>query len=235
MATSIFEAKLQDSLSDIRERISRAAEKSGRDLNDITLVGVTKSYSLDVVYAALANGIFDLGENRVEELIKKSDTVSHKCVRWHMIGHVQGRKSSSLIGVAGLVHSVDSIRLAQRLSKAAEKADKKQPVLIQVNTSGEGTKGGFQEDEIEKDLKNILDLQGLEVRGLMTMAPFTDDEIILRKTFRGARKIHNKLQQLEEYSGEDLSMGMTNDFEIAIEEGSTMIRLGTALFGKRKV
>lgn len=235
MATSIFEAKLQDSLSDIRERIARAAKKSGRDPNDITLVGVTKSYSLDVVYAALASGIFDLGENRVEELIEKSDTVSHKFVRWHMIGHVQGRKSSSLIGVAGLVHSVDSIRLAQRLSKAAEKADKKQPILIQVNTSGEVTKGGFQGDEIERDLKIILGLQGLEVRGLMTMAPFTDDEIILRKTFRSARKIHNKLQQLEEYSGEDLSMGMTNDFEIAIEEGSTMIRLGTALFGKRKV
>lgn len=197
------------------------------------MVAVTKAHPLEAVHAALAHGLFDLGENRVEQLAEKAAAVGDERVRWHMIGHVQRRKVPRVAGVAELVHSIDSLRLARRLSDVAEESGERQPVLIQVNTSGEETKGGLPGQGIGDDLRSILALSGLEVRGLMTMAPFTDDETVLRSTFRGLRELDEEFRQLDGYAGEELSMGMTNDFEIAIEEGSTMIRLGTALFGRR--
>ena len=233
MITLTYESRLEHSLVEVRDRIARAAARSGRDPDEITLVAVTKAHTLEAVRAALAFGLFDLGENRVEELAEKTLAVGDDRVRWHMIGHVQHRKAPRLVGDADLVHSVDSLRLARRLSNAAEEAGLSQPVLIQVNTSGEETKGGLRAAGVGDELKDILGLPGLEVRGLMTMAPFTEEENVLRSTFRGVRELHEELQQVDAYSGEELSMGMTNDFEIAIEEGSTMIRVGTALFGRR--
>ncbi len=233
MITPVYEARLERSLGEIQQRIARAAERSGRASDDVTLVAVTKAHTLQAVHAAVAHGLFDLGENRVEDLTEKATAVGDERVRWHMIGHVQRRKAPHLVGVAGLVHSIDSLRLAQRLSNAAEVADETQPVLIQVNTSGEETKGGLPGREMGDDLRGILALPGLEIRGLMTMAPFTDDEAVVRGTFRALRELNDELRDMDGYVGEELSMGMTNDFEIAIEEGSTMIRLGTALFGRR--
>ena len=153
--------------------------------------------------------------------------------QWHMIGHIQRRKAPRLIGIVDLVHSIDSVRLAERISKAAVEAGEILPVLVQVNTSGEESKAGFQGSDLSDEILGVLALPGLEVRGLMTMAPFTSDEAILRRTFERVRILDEELRAFEGYCGDHLSMGMTNDFEIAIEEGSTMIRIGTALFGKR--
>ena len=232
MTTPDYGARLGRSLGEIRERIARAAERSGREAEQVTLVAVTKAHSLAAAQAALTYGLLDLGENRVDDLVEKAATMADDRVRWHMIGHVQRRVAPRLVGVAALIHSIDSLRLGQRLSNAAEEAGQKQRVLIQVNTSGEQTKGGLP-GSIGEDLKDIVSLPGLEVCGLMTMAPFTDDEGVIRTTFRALRELSEELRRFDAYVGEELSMGMTNDFEIAIEEGSTMIRLGTALFGGR--
>ena len=153
--------------------------------------------------------------------------------RWHMLGHVQRRKAPRLVGVADLVHSIDSVRLAERLSNAAVEAGKVVSVLVQVNTSGEESKAGFRGAGLKNEVQKVLNLPGVEIRGLMTMAPLTDDEALLRRTFAGVRMLHEELTAVVGYCGEHLSMGMRNDFGIAIEEGSTMIRIGTALFGKR--
>jgi pyridoxal phosphate enzyme (YggS family) len=233
MTSSEYGERLTASLPDIRERISKAAERSGRSSDEITLVAVTKAHPIEAVDAVLSHGLFDVGENRAEELAWKRDKIHDPAVRWHMIGHVQGRKAQSLVGKTDLVHSIDSIRLAERLSRAAFETDSKVSVLLQVNTSGEETKSGLQGRGLIDEIVSILALQGLKVRGLMTMAPFTDDVALLRRTFAAVRGLHEELREEEGYCGDHLSMGMTNDFEIAIEEGSTMIRIGTALFGKR--
>ncbi len=233
MITSTYDERVTASLPKIQDRISEAAGRSGRSSEEVTLVAVTKAHPIEAVQAALSHGLFDLGENRMEELAWKHATVEDGRAQWHMIGHVQRRKAPRLVGIADLVHSIDSVRLAERLSRAAVEAGEVVPVLVQVNTSGEESKGGFQGGGLRDEVLNVLVLPGLEVRGLMTMAPFTSVEASLRRTFEGVRILHEELRAFEGYCGDHLSMGMTNDFEIAIEEGSTMIRIGTALFGKR--
>jgi len=233
MITSTYDERVAVSLPEIRDRISNAAGRSGRGSADVTLVAVTKAHPIEAVQAALSHGLFDLGENRTEELEWKRAAVEEGRARWHMIGHVQRRKAPRLVGVADLVHSIDSVRLAERLSNAAVEVGKVVSVLVQVNTSGEESKGGFRGGGLKDEVQKVLNLPGVEIRGLMTMAPLTDDEALLRRTFAGVRMLHEELTAVVGYCGEHLSMGMTNDFEIAIEEGSTMIRIGTALFGKR--
>ena len=233
MITSTHDERVAVSLPEIQDRISRAAARSGRASDEVTLVAVTKAHPIEAVEAALSHGLFHLGENRTEELAWKHATVEDGRAQWHMIGHVQRRKAPRLVGVADLVHSIDSVRLAERLSRAATDAGQIVPVLVQVNTSGEESKAGFQGGALRDQVSLVLALPGLGVRGLMTMAPFTDDEALLRRTFEGVRILHEELRAFGGYCGDHLSMGMTNDFEIAIEEGSTMIRIGTALFGKR--
>ena len=233
MITSTYDERVATSLPEIRDRISDAARRSGRSSNDVTLVAVTKAHPIEAVQAALSHGLFDLGENRTEELEWKRATLEDARIQWHMIGHVQRRKAPRLVGVADLVHSIDSVRFAERLSNAAVGAGEIVSVLLQVNMSGEESKAGFRGGGLEDEVLRILALPGVQVRGLMTMAPFTDDEAVLRRTFEGVRILHEELRAVQGYCGEHLSMGMTNDFEIAIEEGSTMIRIGTALFGRR--
>ncbi len=233
MITSTYDERVAVSLPEIRDRISNAAGRSGRGSADVTLVAVTKAHPIEAVQAALSHGLFDLGENRTEELEWKRAAVEEGRARWHMIGHVQRRKAPRLVGVADLVHSIDSVRLAERLSNAAVEVGKVVSILVQVNTSGEESKGGFRGGGLKDEVQKVLNLPGVEIRGLMTMAPLTDDEALLRRTFAGVRMLHEELTAVVGYCGEHLSMGMTNDFEIAIEEGSTMIRIGTALFGKR--
>ncbi len=230
----MYPETLKETLPRVRDEVEEAARRSGRTGADVTLVAVTKSHPLAAVEAALAAGIRDIGENRVEELeVKVRALEGRPAARWHMIGHLQRRKAPRVIGISDLLHSVDTVRLAQRLDRFVPAGAAPLPVLVQVNTSGEGTKSGVSPEEAPEALHRITELPGLAVRGLMTMAPFTDRESVLRAAFRALRRLHEKLGSLEGYRGEHLSMGMTNDYGIAVEEGSTMVRIGTALLGPR--
>lgn len=222
-------------LEQVRERVARAAERSGRDPATITLVAVTKTQSLAVVKALLEAGVCDVGENRVEQLVERAEAIAQTRpelqVRWHMIGRLQRRQVPPLHGMAHRVHSVDSVRLAERLSRTRPEGMPPLPILVQCNTSGEEVKAGFTPDEAEEGIGQILELPGLSVDGLMTMAPFTGEEGVIRGTFTALRKLQEGLRQsLTGYTGDILSMGMSNDFEWAVEEGSTMIRVGSVLF-----
>lgn len=197
------------------------------------MVAVTKAHPPEALAAALAVGLNDLGENRIEELAEKVPVLGPGRATWHMVGHVQSRKARQAVELADLIHSVDSLKLGRRLASFSEERGRAARVLVQVNTSGEGAKSGFGPAEAVEAVHELLELPGLEVRGLMTMAPFVDDEKVLRGTFRGLRRVQEALEEVPGYRGSELSMGMTNDFELAVEEGSTMVRIGTALFGER--
>lgn len=231
----MYASRLQESLPRVRDTITAAAEGVGRDPSDVTLVAVTKGHPLEAVEAALDAGLKDLGENRVGELARKAGELDRSDVRWHMIGHVQRRKAPRVVAVTDLIHSVDSLRLAQRLARVTGEGEGDGPVrvLYQVNTSGEEAKYGFPMESAEERILEAAELPELSSAGLMTMAPYTDDEKMLRDTFRRLRELLERLRGHRPVMGTQLSMGMTNDLEIAIEEGSTMIRIGTALFGER--
>lgn len=229
----MYRERLEETLPRVRGRIESSALAAGRDPAEVTLVAVTKGHPIEALGAARALGLRDLGENRVEELEEKVAALGRGAVRWHMIGHVQGRKAARVAAVADLVHSVDSLKLAGRLSRAAEGAGARLPVLAQVNTSGEGSKSGFEPAEAVDGVLSMADLPGLEVLGLMTMAPFVDDERVLAAAFRRLRETAESARRQDARIGGALSMGMTNDLEIAIREGSTLVRIGTALFGER--
>ena len=197
------------------------------------MVAVTKAHPPEALRVALATGIRDLGENRIEELEGKVGLLGRDAATWHMVGHVQGRKAKQAVELADIIHSLDTHKLARRVSGFASEGGIRVPVLVQVKLSGEEAKSGFSQDRAVEAIHEILELTGVEVRGLMTMAPFVDDEKVLRRTFAGLRGIHEEACKLPGYEGWELSMGMTNDFELAVEEGSTMVRIGTALFGER--
>lgn len=225
---------LQETLPRVRETIDRAAARSGRRPGDVRIVAVTKGHPLSAVHAALAVGLRELGENRLDELEEKAGAVDGDDVRWHMIGHLQRRTAPRVRGLASLVHSLDSLRLAKRLERSAMPGEKLLPVLVQVNVSGEESKSGFSTDEVVDALGELLQFESLRIQGMMTMAPFTRDEGILRRTFRGLRELHEAVGgQVPGYRGKELSMGMSNDFGLAVEEGSTIVRIGSGLFGER--
>ena len=230
---AVYAERLRASLPQVRDEIAQATALASRDSESVRLIAVTKSHPLACVRAALDAGLTDLGENRVEELEDKVAELGHEGIRWHMIGHVQSRKAPRLIGLADLIHSVDSLKLAQRLDRAAAEAGEQTAVLVQVNTSGEGAKSGFSRQEAVEAVLQMAELQHLQVLGLMTMAPFVDDEATLRTTFARLREVLGDARSADAAIGSELSMGMTNDLRYAIEEGSTMVRIGTALFGER--
>ena len=225
---------LRETLPRVRARIAEAARSAGRDPADVRLVAVTKGHPVEAVRAALTAGLVDLGENRVDELAEKVGVVGRAGVRWHMIGHVQSRKAKDAAALADLVHSVDSPKLAEKLGRAAAEGGRTLDVLVQVNTSGEASKEGFGVAEAEDEAPRIAEIPGLRVLGLMTMAPLTDDERVLGATFAGLRELRDRLRARSERVGAELSMGMTNDLAVAVREGSTMVRIGTALFGERR-
>jgi pyridoxal phosphate enzyme (YggS family) len=225
---------LQETLPRVRETIDRAAARSGRRPEDVRIVAVTKGHPLPAVQAALGAGLRELGENRLDELEEKASAVDAGDVRWHMIGHLQRRTAPRVRGLASLVHSLDSLRLAERLERSATPGEKVLPVLVQVNVTGEESKSGFSTDEVVDALGELLQFESLRIQGMMTMAPFTPDEGILRGAFRGLRELHEAVGgQVPEYRGKELSMGMSNDFGLAVEEGSTIVRIGSGLFGER--
>ena len=216
-------------VAEVRERVAAAAVRGGHR-QQVTIVAVTKTYGPEAVHAAWAAGVRDVGENRVQEATGKMEQVDVP-VRWHLIGHLQRNKVRALDGFA-LFHAVDSPRLADAL--CARGIERGHPVeaLVQVNSSGEGSKGGYRTDQLLAEAERLTTLSGLLVRGVMTMAPLTSDEAVLRATFAGARDARRLLAEAGLPAAE-LSMGMSNDYELAVEEGATMVRLGTALFGAR--
>lgn len=233
-----YVARLERTLPEVRERIARAAREAGRPPAAVRLVAVTKGHPLEALDAALAAGLRDLGENRVEELEPKAAARAGREIVWHMIGHVQSRKARRAAEVAHLIHSVDSFHLAERLARVglerrAAGIGEEVQVLVQVNTSGEASKSGLPAEGAVDEVCRIAELPGLRVEGLMTMAPFVDDEALLGRTFSRLREIHERARRASDRVGDELSMGMTNDLEIAIREGSTIVRIGTALFGER--
>lgn len=230
----MYRSRLEETLPRVRETIAEAARRAGRSPDEVRVVAITKGHSLEALEAALDAEIRDLGENRVEEMERKVNAMEGRPVRWHMVGHVQRRKAPRLLPFTDLLHSLDSLRLARRFQRVAGDADASIRALVQVNTSGEGSKGGFEPENLMDGLREILELERIRLEGLMTMAPLTDDEGVLRSTFRELRRLRDRaLEDVEGYEGGELSMGMTNDYAVAVEEGSTMVRLGTALFGER--
>jgi pyridoxal phosphate enzyme (YggS family) len=224
-------------LSEVRARMAAAARRGSRQPSDVRLVAVSKTYPLEDIEAALAAGQVDFGENRLEELWPKVEAARKRglgMIRWHMIGTIQSRKSSDAIGPFALIHSVDRVKIAQRLSRDAVAANCVLNVLLEVNVSGEASKHGFTPDELLVTAGDLLALPGLHICGLMTMAPFEIEPEATRPVFRELRRLRDELaERYPQGEWRELSMGMTNDFEIAIEEGATIVRIGSAIFGPR--
>ena len=226
------QASVAARVAEVRERVERARERAGRS-GEVTLVAVTKTHPADAVRAVLAAGVADVGENRVQELEEKVGEVGRDAIGWHLIGHLQRNKAGKALPLFDLIHSLDSLRLAEALSAEAVKRGAEVRALVQVNASGEETKGGFEPPELVDALGRIAELPGMRVEGLMTMAPFTDDEAAVRAAFRRTRELLDDAARQLSGIGRQLSMGMSNDFEIAVEEGSTLVRVGSVLFGER--
>lgn len=221
---------LPDRLVEVRQRIDRAAARGGHG-QAVRIIAVTKTHGPDAVEAALNAGLQDVGENRVQEALGKMAAVSSP-VRWHLIGHLQRNKVKSAEGFS-LIHSIDSLRLAETVNAHALSRGAVQPVLVQVNIVGEESKGGFSPAEVSAAADQLQGMRGIDVQGVMTMAPYDASPDILRRVFSGCRSARDELQRHGFSNARELSMGMSGDYEIAVEEGATLVRLGTVLFGER--
>ena len=228
---------IADRVAAVRERIARAAERASRPPGDITLVGVSKTFPAESVRAAFASGVRHFGENRVQEAGAKIEALADlrsSGLQWHLIGHLQsnkGRKAASLFDV---IQSVDSAALAERLARAATESGRTLQVLVQVDLAGEAAKSGVPEAELPEALRGMRGLDGLRVTGLMALPPYLDAEEV-RPYFRRLRVLRDEMAKEGLLDGNDLSMGMSHDFEAAVEEGATIVRVGTAIFGERTV
>lgn len=215
----------------LRERIGRAAERAGRDPAEIRLVVVTKTVGIDKIKEAIDCGVGIIAENRVHEASTKQAQIG-RSVQWHMVGHLQSRKAKQAVELFDMVQSVDSVSTAGALQKRCAEAGRSMPILVEVNTSDEEQKYGVSPDEAEPLIREIASMQNLRVEGLMTMAALLPDPEGARPAFRRLRELAERLREkgIEEACFQALSMGMSNDFEVAIEEGSTMLRIGSAVF-----
>lgn len=220
---------LPDRLREVRGRIDAAVARGGHR-QAVTLVAVTKTHGPDAVQAAWSAGLIDVGENKVQEALAKMEAVAVP-VRWHLIGHLQRNKAKAVPRFA-LTHSMDSARLADAINEVAIREGRVLDVLVQVNIVGEETKGGHDLVDLPAEAARLTSLQGLRVLGVMTMAPIDADEAMLRRVFTGARQARDVLRAAG-HPATELSMGMSNDYEVAVEEGATIVRLGTVLFGAR--
>lgn len=218
-----------ENLKIVRERITDAASRANTDPEKITLIAVTKTVDSAVIREAIDAGITDIGENYVQDALGKFEDIGH-AVRWHMIGHLQTNKVRQVVPVFDLIQSVDSITLANEIGKRSAAAGKTTQVLVEVNISGEESKFGVEPDDALALCEQIADINSIELCGMMGIAPFTGDASAIRRSFVNLRELWNKLPV---ENRKWLSMGMTSDFEIAIEEGSNMVRIGTAIFGAR--
>lgn len=226
---------LESNLNSVREKIEKAAAKVGRNPSEINLVAVTKRFQPERIVEALEIGINTFGENYAQEFRDKYkilEELTDKKINWHFIGRIQKNKVKYIVGKADLIHSLDSLSVAQEIDKRAKRLGIKVPVLIEVDTGGEESKGGVSSSKLEEFLGELDELPALDVQGLMTMPPYFDDKERARPYFIKLREIRNSL--ITKFPGlRELSMGMSGDFEIAIEEGATIVRVGTAIFGER--
>lgn len=222
---------LADNLEEIQRGMVAACERSRRDPADVSLIAVSKGHSPHAIAEAVDAGLAIFGESKVQELKSKVGRCSNR-ISWHMIGHLQTNKCRDAVHFSSMIHSVDSMHLAEEIEKWADRAAKSMPVLLEVNVAGEASKSGYSPDAVLADLDGLNALGHIEIHGLMTIAPFSEDPERVRAFFR---KLHDLKLRCEDQLGAplpQLSMGMSNDFEVAIEEGATMIRVGTSLFGK---
>jgi pyridoxal phosphate enzyme (YggS family) len=223
---------IKENLLRVRERIERAAQKAGRDPKGIRLVAVSKTVDVARIKEAIEAGVSILGENYIQEAQKKIEDIG-KPVSWHFIGHLQSNKARHAVRLFEMVHSVDSVSLAEELNRRAEQEGRVIQVMVEVNLSGEATKFGTDEEKVSNLARRIRDLNYLSLEGLMTMPPYFDSPESGRPYYTALRELKEKMIK-EGIPMKELSMGMSNDFEIAVEEGATYVRIGTAIFGPRK-
>ncbi len=225
---------IADNIRDVQANILTACSHSHRSPEDITLLAVSKTKPTEMILAAQAAGLSAFGENYVQELCEKIETLPDQ-ITWHMIGHLQRNKVKYIIGKTALIHSVDSFRLAEQIEKEAAKADVIQDILLEINVAQEESKWGFTIEDAEAAVRQVAALPHVRIRGLMTSAPYTEDPEDNRVYFKALRSCFDTLQQLSlpNVSMDILSMGMTGDYMVAIEEGATLVRVGTGIFGAR--
>lgn len=225
---------ISENLKAVRENIEESCKGANRSSNSVRLIAVTKTYGVDVINEAIDCGVLDIGENRVQEIMEKYDSV--KPVRWHLIGHLQKNKVKYIIDKVEMIHSVDSFDLAKEIDKQAKKVGKVQKVLLEVNVSGEESKFGIVPKDCPELCRKIAEeFENVKIEGLMTVAPFTDDEKLLENVFRGLKALSGEIAEMNmpNVDMKELSMGMTNDYPLAVSCGATMVRVGTGIFGKR--
>ena len=229
-------SRLSAAIERVRQRIGTAAARSNRAVEDITLVAVSKTHPAEAVREAIAVGLTDFGENRVQEAEAKIPEVGRDAARWHLIGHLQSNKARRAVELFDWIHSLDSVDLARRIDRICHEVDRRElPVLIQVDLGHEATKTGVEEKDLRAVVNVVRQCDRLKLRGLMTLPPFFEAAEKARPYFKRLRELRDELQEQGVFGERlgDLSMGMTHDFEIAIEEGATIIRVGTAIFGER--
>ncbi|MEE8268727.1 MAG: YggS family pyridoxal phosphate-dependent enzyme [Nitrospinaceae bacterium] len=231
----MFMSLIADNLATVKERMAEAARKAGRDPQEVRLVAVSKTVPVERIAEAGEIGGCVFGENKVQEAQDKIKILGMGSYHWHFIGHLQRNKVKYIPGLFELIHSVDNSELAEEIHRHSMKHELVTPVLIQVNVSGETSKSGVAPDDLEELLEMVVSLNGISVRGLMTIPPFDPDPEKSRKHFAALRQLRDRIQKLdiENSSMDELSMGMSNDFVVAIEEGATWVRVGTAIFGAR--
>ena len=225
---------LKDNLKEVVANIMTACEKAGRNREDVTLIAVSKTKPVSMLEEIYAEGIRTFGENKVQELTEKYDQLPAD-IKWHMIGHLQRNKVKYIVGKVSLIHSVDSYRLAEEINIQAKKHQVTVPILIEVNVAGEDTKFGVRPEETLRLVEEIASLENVRIQGLMTIAPFVEDPEENRVHFRRLKQLSVDIdsKNIDNVHMEILSMGMTNDYMVAIEEGATMVRVGTGIFGAR--
>ena len=225
---------IQENIKLVEENIKKACEKVGRDVTEVTLIAVSKTKPYTAIEEALPTGVKDYGENKVQELCDKYEILP-KDIKWHMIGHLQRNKVKYLVGKASLIHSVDSIRLAEQIEKEYAKADEIANILIEVNMAQEESKFGITSEETEQLVREIAKFPHIRIKGLMTIAPYTDNPESNRVYFRNMKKLSVDIENknIDNVSMSVLSMGMTGDYQVAVEEGATLVRVGTGIFGER--
>jgi hypothetical protein len=225
---------LKDNLNDVEQRITQACERAGRKREEVTLIAVSKTKPVSDLEEIYAAGVRDFGENKVQELCSKIEVMPED-IRWHMIGHLQRNKVKYIIDKVALIHSVDSFRLAEEINIQAKKKQLVVPILVEVNIAEEESKFGVTREDAIELVKQIATLDGVSIKGLMTIAPYVVDSEENRGFFRKIKDLSIDIatQNIDNVSMDILSMGMTGDYEVAIEEGATMVRVGTGIFGQR--
>lgn len=225
---------IRDNIRDVKQKVEAAAAKAGKNAGDIKIIAVTKTVDEIRIQKAIECGLKDIGENRVQELCDKYKKINKPC-NWHLIGHLQTNKVKNIIDKVTMVHSLDRLELAEEIQKRAEKAGNVLETLVQVNIAEEETKFGLKKEKVYDFLREVCKFRNLKVRGLMTIAPFSQNPEEIRWVFTELRKLHIDIsrENIDNIDMKYLSMGMSNDFDTAIEEGSNMVRIGTAIFGKR--